>query len=154
MQQPPAASQSTSTTTTTNQGYVGVKPFERSLLTLFESLDSQPSRTVHPLLHAGAAELGTDWSALHAKLHPLGAGVPASRADRKAWQLESCIAITALLAQDSAAPAEALAGAHIVDFAGGSGPLGLPLAALLAPAGARVSTLSSPHAVSSYSSSL
>ena len=123
-------------------GYVGVKPFEKALLSIFESEGvSKPTKTIHPLLadaadDDGAASIKTDWDALHPKLHPLGAGVPAARAPRKCWQLESCIAVATLLAQEFRPQGEEsiladTPSCHVVDFAGGSGPLGLPLAAML-----------------------
>ena len=112
--------------------YVGVKPYERALLDLLESETvPRPARSTHPLLISAdqAAMPPVDWEALHPRLHPTGAGVPPARAGRKCWQLEALCAITQLLAEDlrDARGTDC----HIVDFAAGSGPLGLPLAAML-----------------------
>ena len=126
--------------------YVGVKPFERALVALLESPRvPPPARYTHPLRQpprvgvpmaatATAATASTatpdttaagevDWASLHPALHPSSAGVPASRAERKAWQLESLISMATLLAPPRPC--------HLVDFAGGTGVLGLPLAGLL-----------------------
>ena len=143
------------TTSAAADCYVGVKPFERALLAIYESKEvvSPPCKTKHPLLLAtdnggegsrssAMSSIVTRWDELHPKLHPLGAGVPESRAPRKCWQLESCIAIAILLAEDGHAPVSKSSHAseegttprrrcHLVDFAGGCGPLGLPLAAML-----------------------
>jgi hypothetical protein len=111
--------------------YVGVKPFEKALLDLFESdVVPRPVRTRHPALgHDGEVRSTFSWSDLHPMLHPTGAGVPRARAGRKCWQLEALCSITQLLADDfRSAGRESI---HIVDFAAGCGPLGLPLAALL-----------------------
>ena len=107
--------------------YVGVKPFERALALLVAS-SVEPKKSTHPLVDGEEQQLvsAVPWDKLHPKVHPSGAGVPASRAGRKCWQLESICAIAQLLAKDRASGSM-----HIVDFAGGSGQVGLPLAALL-----------------------
>ena len=61
-----------------------------------------------------------------AKVKPAQHERTALRADRKALQIESLTAIAVLLTSSSAAGSP-----HLVDFAGDSGPLALPLAALL-----------------------
>ena len=101
--------------------YVGIKPFERALLDLFEGLERKPARTPHPPIPPPLS-----WDSMHPKLHPSGAGVPAARAGRKCWQLEAiCSIVEALAERGDNKPC------RIVDFAAGCGPLGLPLAALL-----------------------
>lgn len=114
-------------------GFVGTKPFERALVSLVESAGvAPPSRVRHPL-EAPCECSSIKWDALHPLLDPTGAGVPAKRAEKKRWQIESLCAIASLLAPpaggaDGALPARR---PHLVDFAGGCGPVGLPLAALL-----------------------
>lgn len=141
----PADAATASTVASFADCFVGVKPFERALLAIYESNEvPTPSKTVHPLLldvddgNGSSVAMHTSWSELHPKLHPLGAGVPESRAPRKCWQLESCIAIAMLLSEDRAKSSKSSSSSsssssswHLVDFAGGCGPLGLPLAAML-----------------------
>lgn len=105
--------------------YVGVKPWEGSLVKLYES-GLRPTKSTHPLLQETAESAGVtpvSWTTLSPHLHPLGAGVPQARAERKCWQIDSLCALTCLLAKER--------NCHIVDFAGGTGPLGLPLAAMV-----------------------
>ena len=99
------------------------------------------------------------WGLLDPKVDPTGAGVPQTRAWRKRWQIEAMFGPIQLLvppkppkaeevawtppSAPAAAPASASAPEappaaapparrpHLVDFAGGCGPVGIPLAALL-----------------------
>ena len=126
--------------------FVGTKPFERALLRLSTAPSAslpKPTLRAHPLACVPSASplLRVCWSSLHPALHPLWLSQrenvdakvkpaqherTALRADRKALQIESLTSIAVLLTSSSAAGSP-----HLVDFAGGSGPLALPLAALL-----------------------
>jgi len=118
-----------------------------------------PSTQAHPLsgLAPASPSLQIAWGEIHPALHPnwlaqrenLGPRIKerqaqrtALRSERKAQQIESLAALALILAADAADAADATETAdvasttgtgpfRIVDFAGGSGPLALPLAALL-----------------------
>lgn len=119
-----------------------------------------PSTQAHPLsgLAPASPSLQIAWSEIHPALHPnwlaqrenldsrikeRQAQRTALRSERKAQQIESLAALALVLATDAVLSmailgvADATAGTagaepfRIVDFAGGSGPLALPLAALL-----------------------
>lgn len=124
----------------------GMKPFERTLLRLHSSIGSMlpgPELDAHPLSVVASASpmLRIAWSQLHPSVHPFWLSErenvdekvrpeqhqrTAQRADRKAQQIESMVSIAVMLAMscEEATP-------HLVDFAGGSGPLALVLASLL-----------------------
>uniref|UniRef100_A0A0D3JIL2 Methyltransferase domain-containing protein n=2 Tax=Emiliania huxleyi TaxID=2903 RepID=A0A0D3JIL2_EMIH1 len=185
--------------------FVGVKPFERALVKLLSSDGVPlPRCSAHPLLSDEPPAPALTWERLHSEVHPAGTAaggaLPASRVQRKCWQIESLASLAAVLveglAEAGASPATAAAAAdsvetsearaaavepaasatgstaatatspaatataanrataataaiaasaatisadvaaggrrwHLVDFAGGCGPLGLPLAAML-----------------------
>ncbi|KAL1502969.1 hypothetical protein AB1Y20_011040 [Prymnesium parvum] len=123
---------------------VGTKSFERTLLRLHAEAEADlppPILHTHPLARVASASphLHLSWSQLHPSLHPQWLAKSenirdarvrpaqhertALRAERKARQVESLASLVAMLTAGR--------GAHIVDFAGGTGPLALPLAALL-----------------------
>lgn len=112
--------------------YVGVKPFERALLALFEHRAlPPPTRAPHPSSSAASSFTAVPWAALHPVLHPLGAGVPAKRAERKCWQLEPLCELVQILAEDVRGHRHWSEPVHVVAFAEGCGSLALPLAAML-----------------------
>ena len=126
--------------------FVGVKPFERALVKLITTVAvSLPSCFLHPLVPGddGHTTERVCWEDLHAEVHPAGnaagGALPATRVQRKCWQLESLISISRLLSDglqeargtDVDHAASKRPSCHLVDFAGGCGPLGLPLAALM-----------------------
>ena len=136
--------------------HVGTKPFERALLRLNAAVGASlpgPSTQAHPLsgLVPASPSLQIAWGEIHPALHPnwlaqrenvdprikdRQAQRTALRSERKAQQIESLAALALVLAADAtdAAGADGAVDAapfRIVDFAGGSGPLALPLAALL-----------------------
>ena len=78
---------------------------------------------MHPALHPLWLSLSEN---VDARVKPAQHQRTALRADRKAQQIESLASLAMMLTSGSAA-----ATPHLVDFAGGSGPLALPLAALL-----------------------
>lgn len=129
-------------------GHVGTKPFERALLSLNAAVGASlpsPRAHAHPLLRLASASpsLRIAWGTLHPAIHPDWLAQRENvdprvkpgqsertgfRSERKTQQIESLAALAVLLASDLDREGLPL---RIVDFAGGSGPLALPLAALL-----------------------
>ena len=101
-----------------------LKPFEEALLVLQRKV-SAPEFVRHPLQTVVSASpaFHLTWPSLSPAVHPTGAGVPASRSERKCWQIESMISLVALVTESKAC--------HIVDFGGGTGALAMPLAQLM-----------------------
>ena len=101
-----------------------LKPFEEALLVLQRKV-AAPEFVRHPLQTVVSASpaFHLTWPSLSPAVHPTGAGVPASRSERKCWQIESMISLVALVTESKAR--------HIVDFGGGTGALAMPLAQLM-----------------------
>lgn len=101
-----------------------LKPFEEALLELERNI-APPEFVLHPLATVVSASpiFRVSWPELPPSVHPTGAGVPASRSERKCWQIESMLSLVALILERRAQ--------HIVDFGGGTGALAVPLAKMM-----------------------
>lgn len=129
------------------EAFARTKVFERALLRLSACTRTDlptPQLCEHPLRRIASASppMRFSWSDLHPALHPFWMSRSeniedsrvkpeqhrrtALRANRKAQQVESLAALASLLSSTSSVDEP-----HLVDFAGGTGPLALPLAALL-----------------------
>jgi len=93
----------------------------------------EPSYSQLPAPREGQA---LDWAALPASVDPAatsgrGGQIPAKRAERKRWQVESLWRAASWLLPNTHSPSDPEKQPVLVDFCGGSGHVGLPLAALL-----------------------
>ena len=84
--------------------FVGVKPFERALVKLLSSDGVPlPRCSAHPLLSDEPPAPALTWERLHSEVHPAGTAaggaLPASRVQRKCWQIESLASLAAVLVE-------------------------------------------------------